>query len=437
MRRLLIAFATLLAIAGTGCAGTGAGQPEASFQVIQASDYPSFDAALAACSSSKPCTVIVPAGTFSTSHIGSGCISQSNITIRGSGQPEYDNVSAPSKLQGGTIIRPGLAFCGASNISVSDLGVDDGPAYVAGGGQVTDGLVYDGSNDSDLEDPLWTNNVAERITSLGSSKNAQVHAFRFEHGKGLVFDGLKATYDAHCLAIKSQSVKGGRIDSQACGSDLTIKSDNYTAVSDVDIARVTARSLIPDDLQYGLIIDSEATTGPHNTSSIHIGSIEATGVYSALTFLANGNVSGDAIRSVKIDSLQVNSTSLGGAVPDCVLSTSSTGQTFRSITISNVQCINGTSSDGFTSTRIYTAFYESQINNWTTVGQINTGVLNGSLQIKGWQNTGPGAAIPTFYLVGGPSTVIELSGYQDTVPGGSLYDSDGQGETIQIVPSTM
>jgi len=428
-----------LVIADSGCMGNGISQPSGSANsVIHVGDYPSFDAALAACASGIPCTLLVPQGAFATKHFGTGCISQSSISIVGSGQPAYDDISAPKKLQGGTIIQPGLAFCGASNIYVSDLGIDDGPAYVAGGGEVTDGLVFDGMNDSVPEDPIWTNNAAERVTSLGSSNVALAHAFRFEHGNGFVFDGLKATYDTHCLAVKSQNVKGGRIDAQACSSDqVIIKSDNYTAVSHVDITQINVGSLVPNDSQNGVVIDSEATTGANNTSSIHVGNIQATGIYSALTFLANGNLNGDAVTNVAIDGLQVNATFLGGPVPDCVLSTSSTGQTFRSITISNVQCVNGTGSGGFTATRLYTPMFESQINNWTTVGLLNPGTLNGSLQINGWQNSGPGAAIPTFYLIGGPSTVIEISGYEDTVPGGSLYYTDGQGETMQIVPSTM
>src|SRR5258708_37281939 len=132
----------------------------------------SFAAALAACPVTK-CNIIAPAGTFPTSH-GSECITQSNLTITGAGQPAYDTPEAPTKLVGGTIIQPGLAFCGASNVSVSDLGLDDGPAYVAAGGSVTDGLAFDGANHAPT-DALWTNNTVERVTSLGSSNNAQTH----------------------------------------------------------------------------------------------------------------------------------------------------------------------------------------------------------------------------------------------------------------------
>jgi hypothetical protein len=335
---------------------------------------------------------------------------------------------------GGTVIQPGLAFCGASEIAVSDLGIDDGPAYVEAGGVVTDGLSYDGANNPNPTDPLWINNSAARVTSLGSSNLASAHAVRFEHGMGVSFDALMATYDTHCIAIKAQRVTGGSVATQACSSDqVVIKSDSYTAVSNVDISKIDIKSLSRDDSQNGVVIDSEATTAAHTTSLVHIGSIQAVGEYSALTFLANGNVGDGAVNNVRIDSLTSIGTFIGPA-PDCLLSASETAQTFQYITISNVQCINNTGAGGFTSMRMYAPMFNTQINNWTTLGQMNPGYLNGVIQINGWDNGGGGASAPAFSLGGGTATNISIVGYTNTVPGSSLYTSDGLGEIIKVSP---
>src|SRR5258708_28584534 len=68
----------------------------------------SFDAPLAACPVTQ-CNIIVPPGTFPTSH-GSEGITQSNLTITRAGQPPYDTPAAPTQLRGGTIIQPRPTF---------------------------------------------------------------------------------------------------------------------------------------------------------------------------------------------------------------------------------------------------------------------------------------------------------------------------------------
>jgi hypothetical protein len=387
----------------------------------------SLDAALAACPATQ-CNITIPAGTFPTSHYDSACITRSDLTITGAGQPVYDNPNAPTKLVGGTIIQPGLAFCGASNVSVSDLGLDDGPAYVAAGGPVTDGLAFDGANNPAPTDAFWTNNAVERVTSLGSSNNAQTHAFRFEHGDGVYFDKLSATYDTHCLAVKSQHVTGGSIATQACLSDgVVIKSDSYSAVSSVDIAQITVRSLVPNDSNNGLVLDSE-TGGTNTTSLVRIRSIQTTGAYSGVLFLNNGN--GGGVDGIQIDSLDVSATYIG-PIPACLSSASSTGRSFLDVTISNINCANNTGKGGFTATKLYSPL-NGTINNWTTTGEINPGYFSGNIQISGWNNMGPGSAVPVFYLVGGKTTTLQLTGYTNNVPGAPLYDTDGNGETLEV-----
>lgn len=428
-----LGLVTYLSLSGCGVNSNIAIEPPGSVN-IEVSKYASFDAALAACPHAGSCILSVPSGKFATSHYGQNCISRSNTRIVGSGQPTYDNPNAPTRLVGGTVVQPGLEFCGASNVAVSDLGVDDGPAYVAGGGAIVDGFVYDGRNDPDPSDPLWTDNTAERITSLGSSMGAAVHAFRFEHGSGLSFDGLVATYDTHCVAIKADHVTGGSVTAQACSSDeVIIKSDNYTAISDVNIASINARSLAVNDSQNGVVFDSEATTGSNRTSTVHIGNIQAAGIYSAVTFLANGAAGDGAVNNVTVDALTVDATFVGPP-PDCVQSTAAAGQTFQFITISNVQCVNNTDSGGFTAMRLYSPVFNTQINNWTTLGQINPAYLNGGIKINGWYNGGTGAPAPVFYLIGGTSTNVNVAGYTNTVVGSSLYASDGAGETIELGP---
>lgn len=426
MKTVLLVVTLSAVVVLTGCGGSNVPVVDNTAGKTIVVVGQSFDAALASCPDTQ-CNLKVPAGTFSTSHYGSECITQSKLTITGAGQPVYDNPDAPTKLVGGTIIQPGLAFCGASNVSVSDLGLDDGPAFVAAGGPVTDGLAFDGANNPVPTDPLWTNNSVERVTSLGSSNNAQVHALRFEHGDGVYLDKLSATYDTHCVAVKAQHVTGGSIATQACLSDgVIIKSDDYSAVSNVDIAQITTRSLVPNDSNNGVVFDSE-TGGTNTTSLVRIRSLKTTGAYSGVLFTNNGN--GGGVDTIQIDSLAVSATYIG-PIPACLSSASSTGKSFQDISISNTNCVNNTGKGGFTATKLYSPL-NGTINNWTTTGEINPGYFSGNIQINGWSNTGPGSPVTVFYLVGGKTTVISLAGYTNNVTGAPLYDTDGQGETME------
>ncbi|MGA8740970.1 MAG: hypothetical protein WB561_07265 [Terracidiphilus sp.] len=113
---------------------------------MQAGSYSTFDAALAACPQTGTCTIQFPTGSWkSTLYAGNNCIARSDLTLTGAGIPHVDSDSAPTKLVGGTIIQPGLSFCGASNITISDMGFDDGPAYFSATGVATDGLSFEGA----------------------------------------------------------------------------------------------------------------------------------------------------------------------------------------------------------------------------------------------------------------------------------------------------
>lgn len=74
-------------------------------------------------------TVSLGIGTWSSGYNSSDLITRPNITIQGSGMPGYN--STFTSMSGGTIVQGHLpASTGADYLTVRDLGVDAGSAYI-------------------------------------------------------------------------------------------------------------------------------------------------------------------------------------------------------------------------------------------------------------------------------------------------------------------
>lgn len=399
--------------------------------MINAGNFQTFDAALAACPSGA-CTIQFPAGTLTTQlYSGKGCISRSNIALRGAATPQLDSAAVPTRLVGGTIIQPGLAFCGASNVAVFDIGFDDGPAYFAATGVATDGLIFEGATGA-VGEPLVSGISVSREIALGSSSNAQVHANLIEHATNVTLTDLTAVMDTHCNVIKSQNVTATRLQGLGCSNDsgLIIKSDGYTAVNNVTVDQVSASAINPGDTYNALIIDAE---GANAVSHVMVNNLKSTGVQFAMNLLNNTTLGENGLTDISITGVQAVLSNLpAGRTPSCILSqTNSGGHPATNVMVSKVTCDNETPMAA-APIEIYNDWTGSQIKNWSSLNGGYCSTLGGTINVTGWVDTGSASTVPTL-CTADPSTVVVVTGYSST-RGNSPYGSLATGSQLTVSP---
>jgi hypothetical protein len=423
-----------LSIAGLPC-GTFSGpivSPKIN-GVINAGAYTTIEGALAACPVSGACVIQFPTGSWTTSlYSYPSCISRSNLTLIGAGRPWFDSMTTPTQLVGGTIIKPGLLFCGASNVTVLNMGFDDGPAYFTLTGKSSGGLVFEGaSGGSNPADPLVTNIVVQNTTALGASPSAAQHAHLFEHINGANISNIASAYDTHCNVIKSQNVNANNLFGMGCGNDsgVLIKGDDYTAAGNINVNGVLANTVSHGDSANGVIVDAEASATP--VSQVNISNVVTNGTTNVVNMFNNSGVGLGGLNTITINGVVGNLVNLlvNGS---CLSSqTSSGGHQNQGIQISNFLCVNSTAF-AVAPVQIYNDWFSSQISNWTSVNAGYSSTLGGTIGINGWFDGGASSSVPTF-ITQDSTTVIDIGGYR-TSRGNLPYTSLTAGSIINMLP---
>lgn len=427
---VLFALCSLVACSGRSTGSSSPTPPMNEGITVNGSTYSSLDTALAACPEAGNCTLQFSNGTWPTQfYSGNKCISRSDLTLHGAGLPQLDSLSAPSRLVGGTIIQPGLAFCGASNVEINDLGVDDGPAYFAATGIATNGIQFEGATGAH-SDPLVTNIAVTHEIALGSSSNAQFHGNLFEHAKGVSLSDLTAVFNTHCNVIKSQDVVAKELRGIACSNDagVLIKSDGYTAVSNVQVDDISASAITSGDVASAVIVDAMES---NSVSKVTITHVRASGTQFGINFFSNSSLGQEGLKDISISDVNaVLSNSPQGRTPSCIVSqTNSADHQAKNIHIANYYCENDTPLAA-APIEIYNDWINSTIENWTSVNGGYCSTLGGTIDITGWADQGSGSTVPTFCTLDS-STLVNVTGYSST-RGNSPYGQIAPGSVLKI-----
>jgi hypothetical protein len=399
---------------------------------INAASYATFDLALAACPGSGQCVINFPSGTWTTVKYGGACITRSNLTLRGAGMPDYDSQTAPTSLTGGTIISPGLNFCGASHITIKDLGFDDGPAAISAGRGIHDSLIFEGaSNGVTTADPNVTDINVENVSSLGSSNSAAVHSFLFEHVNGVYFSNLRAIWNTHGVVIKGINVHGYGIWTRGnSNDDLIIKGDGYTPlVGNIHVDGINGASLTTADNANGVIIDAES---PSQISNVTISNAVLNAALTGVLLSSNSSFGSGQISNVSISNVVDNLFGWATGSASCLTSNGGGGYS-TAINVTGMTCINAT---GLAAAplQVYNSWFNSSISNWISVGAGFASTVTGTFDITNWLDRGTSApSIPTF-LASSAGTIVNVRGWsttrgnsQTSVSGGAIINTDASG----------
>jgi hypothetical protein len=202
--------------------------------------------------------VYLAGGTWSSGYIDYlDVISKPNVTIQGSGMPSYN--STFTAMTGGTIIQgPLLASSGADYLTVRDLGIDAGSAYInaANSGVPTDGLAIFNQGQvvgaPQVESPL-----IENVSCLGYTPTAKVHCILVENVNHAYVHNVMTVMNTHGLAFKgTNSVIDGVFARGHRSDGLIIKNDIYAPAANDQVSNITIQSLfVPADTN-GIVLQS-------------------------------------------------------------------------------------------------------------------------------------------------------------------------------------
>lgn len=201
----------------------------------------SIDAACLALSGYSLKKIKIGAGTFSSPN---EVNIQSNTVFEGAAKPTVNSDTNPTYLVGGTILK-GKFKISKSNVTVKNLGVDVGSAWVALGNTPTDALSMTGTISGGSYTSYTENIISDNVTCLNSSPSALYHAILLEHTINPIMKNIHAYYGVHGVVFKTISGTGFNI--KAFGNNyegLIIKSDaSNPDIHDINIDGFAYRKL--------------------------------------------------------------------------------------------------------------------------------------------------------------------------------------------------
>ena len=201
-------------------------------------------------------------------------VAQPHVTIQGSGRPGYNSLTAPTALVGGTIILGTVSFIqGSDFVTVRDLGVDVGPAYVNAflGGTPVDGLevVNNGQvvSSYQVQSPRF-----ENVACLGYNTTAPNHCMLMENVNDGYIHNVTTIFNEHGVVLKGTNSNIDGVYAKGHGIDsLIVKSDAYAPAGDIDIANVNITYLATQGDTKGIIIQGVgAALGNVNVNNVTI-----------------------------------------------------------------------------------------------------------------------------------------------------------------------
>ena len=323
--------------------------------------------------------VNVPIGSFASGATSeASCIQAANISIVGAQEPVVS--SDQSQLQGGSIILGPIAFCGA-NHSMSNLGVDQGPAYVTGGGATYDGIsgqppTYTSST------PLLPGDTLDHVIVLMDLSVANVHAIRCEHETGVYWKNVAlVNTGGHGFTVKSQNVVVDGFTALGCTTDCTITtSDGNTPL----VTNVVWINGVENDEGIDVNGNVVGTEGASVTSHVSYSNIHVTltSSYGTPGFLVNNDNGGNgAVHNVTVSNATVT-VSNGGH--QFALSASTNGYSSDQIIILGSTFNNVTTTGLSAPLEIESPFTNSFIYNFTSYCGTYASEIEGTVTVNGF-----------------------------------------------------
>jgi len=382
---------------------------------------PAYNGSLAAAINALPDSggvVFLPAGTYASPYTTSGTrLTKDNVTLIGVGKPWVN--AGKTALAGGSIIQ-GPLVVGASNFSVTRLGIDSGSAVCTAmfGGTAQEGLILP-----------WLSGDAERtniniidVSTLCKSSTSTVHACLVENYTSGRISGLSTMYAQSGLVIKSSGINvSDTLHTGHATYSVLAKSESTgnCAAKDLNFSNITIRSCatpLPDIF----------TAGQYDTAGFMVQASTA----DATRITVNGLVCVGATIPVFIQGLSSNK---------C-----------EDISIQNVVARNSFSNVIQTSNlvnRVNICGVTSKLNNATaiSIGSNTADVLMSNLYLESPNNYGfdvygtlvqisnalvvsPAAGTGGLRQLAGDSTVSGLrttTGTVVTITGGAVYGANG------------
>ena len=199
--------------------------------------------------------VVLGVGTWTSGYNSGGFISKPNITIQGSGMPDFN--SDFTAMTGGTIVQGRLtASTGADYFTVRDLGVDTGPAYTNSnnGGVATDAFgIY--NIGQVVGAPQVQSPLIENVSCLGYTPTAAVHCMLVENVNKAYVHNVQTVMNCHGLVLKGTNSRVDGVFARGHGIDsVIVKSDGYAPASQDFLSNITIEPLISAGDTKGIII---------------------------------------------------------------------------------------------------------------------------------------------------------------------------------------
>lgn len=199
--------------------------------------------------------VVLGMGAWPSGYVSGQLISRSNITIQGSGRPGFN--STFTAMVGGTIILGNLpASTGADYLTVRDLGVDAGLAYINAdnGGVPTDALAIV-NNGQVIGAPQVESPVIDNVACLGYSTTAAFHCMLVENVNHAWVHNIVTVMNQHGFVLKGTNSIVDGVFARGHGIDsIIVKSDNYAPASQNELSNITVQPLLAAGDTKGIVI---------------------------------------------------------------------------------------------------------------------------------------------------------------------------------------
>jgi hypothetical protein len=252
---------------------------------------------------------------------------RSNLRFYGSGMPELDSYTAPTRLvsTSGTVIDGPLTFHSTRhNCQVMNLGVDSGSNVCATryGGTAQEALIF--GNVGQVSQLAQARNlVVENVVALCQSATALVHGMLFENVADPYVNNVRSYFGVHGVVIKSIGGRFSNILSKGHYQDvLIVKESNFNndtaPCHDVVVTNVTGGALAAGDTPYGISLQTSHT---RPLERIVINGVSLTGISTAE--LQTISPSTGVVKNIRIDNFVTDNgtirTQLANAEPSTII----------------------------------------------------------------------------------------------------------------------
>lgn len=195
-------------------------------------------------------TIFIGLGSYNAPTDTANFPNTAGLRLQGSGMPQPNWVvsitaivatfrTPPTALIGGTIINGTLFFIRKNNITIDNMGFDDGSAWIAAhnSGVPVDGLDFaqalgtcsiDGTHACQTASPPTFGCSVTNISTLQSTPTATTHGFLFENIIYGYANNIHSYYGEHGIIFKAINTQASNLWALGCAEEgVIIKSDDY------------------------------------------------------------------------------------------------------------------------------------------------------------------------------------------------------------------